>query len=309
MSAGEWTQIKVTVALQKLDTLVAIMSMIDLNLMIEDYSDIDLKTCYGDLIDESLLNADKTVASVSVFIPAEKSAPDALAFIKERAAAESLDIKLDINGVNEEDWANTWKAYYKTTRIGKNMVIVPAWESYEPKEGEVIIRMDPGMAFGTGTHETTRLVIRMMQDEPLLGKRVLDVGTGSGILSIAASKLGAAWCNAYDIDPVAVKVARENAKDGGCDNVTVEVSDLLADVDLSSGKYDFCVANIVSDIIIRMMPDLSKYVKDEAPVILSGIIESRADEVRASVTENGYKIERELYENDWVGMLIVRDIK
>ena len=140
-NAGEWTQVKVTVALEKLDTLVAIMSMIDLNLMIEDFSDIDLKTCYGDLIDESLLNADKTIASVSVFIPAEKSATDAVAFIKERAAAEELEIKMDINGVNEEDWATSWKAYYKPVHIGEKMVIVPMWEKYEQKPHEIIVSL------------------------------------------------------------------------------------------------------------------------------------------------------------------------
>ena len=164
--------------------------------------------------------------------------------------------------------------------------------------------MDPGMAFGTGTHETTRLVIRLMQDEVIEGKRVLDVGTGSGILSICASKLGAESCNAYDIDPMAVKVARENAIADGCHNITVGVSDLLRGVDLSGGKYDFCVANIVADIIIRMLPDVRSYVKCGAPLILSGIIGERADEVRASVIENGFTVEKEIKENDWVGMLV-----
>ena len=284
------------------------MSMLDNGLMIEDYSDFSLNGMYGELVDDEILNADKDTVKVSIFVPEEKNVFEYRSFVQERLGLLGIDYELTLDGVAEDDWADSWKQYYKPIPLGK-ITVVPAWESYEPKDGEVIIRMDPGMAFGTGTHETTRLVIRMMQDESLNGKRVLDVGTGSGILSIAASKLGAAWCNAYDIDPVAVKVARENAKDGGCDNVTVEQSDLLADVDLSGGRYDFCVANIVSDIIIRMMPELSTYVKDGAPVILSGIIESRADEVRTSVTENGYKIVRELYENDWVGMLIVRDIK
>ena len=166
--------------------------------------------------------------------------------------------------------------------------------------------MDPGMAFGTGTHETTRLVIRLMQDEISGGERVLDMGTGSGILSIAASKLGAKSCNAYDIDPVAVKVARENAKDDGCDNITVDVSDLLFGVDLSGGKYDICLANIVADIILRMLPDIDKYVKDDGKIILSGIISPRADEVRDAVKEYGYKIVKEEVENDWLAMLITK---
>ena len=307
MNAGEWSQIKVTVALEKLDTLVAIMSMIDLNLMIEDYSDIDLKTCYGDLIDESLLNADKTIASVSVFIPAEKSAADAVAFIKERAAAEKLEIKLDINGVNEEDWATSWKAYYKPVHIGEKMVIVPMWERYEEKPGEVIVRMDPGMAFGTGTHETTRLVVSLLERYTKEGDYVLDVGTGSGILAICASKLGAVACKAYDIDPVAVRVARENVKDNLCDNITCDTSDLLAGVDLSGGQYDIVCANIVADIIIRMTPDIGKYMKDDAILIASGIITERADEVVAAVEAHGLRIKERLTDNGWCALVIVKN--
>ena len=149
-----------------------------------------------------------------------------------------------------------------------------------------------------------RLVIRLMQDELRGGERVLDVGTGSGILSICASKLGAKWCNAYDIDPVAVKVARDNVESDGCTNITVGVSDLLRGVDLSEGKYDFCVANIVADIIIRMLPDIKDYLLPGSPLILSGIIGERAEEVRNSVVSNGFTVEKEIKENDWIGMLV-----
>ena len=206
----DWTQLKVTVPLVHLDTLVAIMSMLNNNLMIEDFSDIDLKTCYGDLIDESILNADKTIASVSVFLDADRPFTDAVAFIRDRMSESGFEGKVEIIGVNEEDWANSWKAYYKTLHIGKRMVIVPMWEEYTPAEGEIIVRMDPGMAFGTGTHETTRLVIELLEEYTKPGCRMLDVGCGSGILAICASKLGAAECKAYDIDPVAVRVANEN---------------------------------------------------------------------------------------------------
>jgi ribosomal protein L11 methyltransferase len=182
------------------------------------------------------------------------------------------------------------------------VTVVPAWEDYEAEDGEVIIKMDPGMAFGTGTHETTRLVMRLMQNDIHGGERVLDVGTGSGILSICASKLGAASCNAYDIDPMAVKVARENAEADGCTNIKVGVSDLLSGVDLSGGKYDFCVANIVADIILRMLPDIGNYIKVGAPLILSGIIDMRADDVREAVVKYGFTIEDEAKENDWVAI-------
>ena len=301
--AGNWTKLTVTGKTADLDGITAVMSMLDNGLMIEDYSDFSLNGMYGELVDETILNADRDTVKVSLFVPEDKSFIEYKEYLETRIADLGINASISFEGVCEDDWAESWKQYYKPVPLGK-VTIVPAWEKYEAKDGEVIIRMDPGMAFGTGTHETTRLVIRLMQDEPLADKRVLDVGTGSGILSICASKLGAASCNAYDIDPMAVKVARENCIADGCDNITVGVSDLLRGVDLSGGKYDFCVANIVADIIIRMLPDVRAYVKEGAPLILSGIIGERADEVREAVIKTGFTVEKEIKENDWVGMLV-----
>ena len=305
--AGNWTKLTVEGNTKQLDDIVAVMSMLDNGLMIEDYSDFTLNGMYGDLVDDSILNADKNIVRVSLFVPEEKNLSEYTSFLKERFSTLAIDIKMSFDGMNEEDWAESWKQYYKPIPLGK-VTIGPAWEEYTAREGEVIIKMDPGMAFGTGTHETTRLVMKIMQDEIRGGERVLDVGTGSGILSICAVKLGAKSSNAYDIDPVAVKIARENALADGLDNITVGVSDLLRDVDTSCGKYDFCVANIVADIIIRMMPDISAYLTDDAPLILSGIISMRADEVRASIKENGFYVVREERENDWLAIM-VRKVK
>jgi ribosomal protein L11 methyltransferase len=227
------------------------------------------------------------------------------AFLSDRLTSLAIKGEISLEGMNEEDWSESWKQYYKPVELGR-ITVVPAWEKYDAREGEIIVRMDPGMAFGTGTHETTRLVIRLMQDVLVPGSRLLDVGTGSGILSICASKLGAGSCNAYDIDPVAVKVARDNCLSDGCTNITVGVSDLLKGVDKSGGKYDICVANIVSDIIVRMMPDIGGYLTDDAPIILSGIIASRKDEVVESVQQAGYTVKNELWENDWVALLCTR---
>ena len=289
--AGTWTKLTVTGNVADLDEITAIMSMLDNGLMIEDFSDFSLNGMYGELVDDTILNADKSTVRVSIFVPEERNYREYVEFLNARLPASGVRASIDVEGVCEDDWAESWKQYYKPVPLGK-ITVVPAWEKYDPREGEIIIRMDPGMAFGTGTHETTRLVIRLMQDELRGGERVLDVGTGSGILSICASKLGAGWCNAYDIDPVAVKVARDNVKSDGCDNITVDVSDLLAGVDLSGGKYDFCVANIVADIIIRMLPDVRTYLKEGAPLILSGIIGERADEVRRAVVAQGFTVER-----------------
>ncbi len=302
----QWTQIRVTVPLAELDELTAIMSMVSNNLQIEDYSDIDLKTCYGDLIDESILNADKTIASVSVYLPSERSVPESIAFLRERFLQTGLtDAKLETVGVNEEDWANSWKAYYKPIKIGSRLVIVPAWEKYEASEGELIVRMDPGMAFGTGTHETTRLVIRMLEKYTKPGCRMLDVGTGSGILAICASRLGAGECRAYDIDPMAVRVAKENIKDSGLPNITCEVSDLLKQADRSR-PYDLICANIVADIIIRMTPDVSPFMHENTVLLASGIISERADDVIGCFEANGYKVVEKLEDNGWCGLAVMK---
>ena len=298
-----WTKITVVGKTADLDSITAVMSMLDNGLMIEDYSDFSLNGMYGELVDDEILNADRETVKVSLFVPEERSFLEYKTFLEARLPAVGIEASIEIEGVDEDDWAESWKQYYKPVHLGK-ITVVPAWEEYTARDGEVIVRMDPGMAFGPGTHETTRLVIRLMQDEIKGGERLLDVGTGSGILSICASKLGAGHCNAYDIDPVAVKVARDNALSDGCDNITVGVSDLLKGVDLSGGKYDICVANIVADIIIRMLPDIKKYLKDGAPLILSGIIGERAEEVRAEVLKQGFTVEKELVENDWVGMFV-----
>ena len=300
----EWTRIKVTVPLGQLDELVAVMSMINNYLQIEDYSDIDLKTCYGDLIDESILNADKTIASVSVYVPSDVGVADNLAFLHERLATNRIDGKIDISGVNEDDWANSWKAYYKPIKIGERMVIVPAWEKYDAKEGEIIVKMDPGMAFGTGSHETTRLVIGLLEKYIKGGERVLDVGCGSGILAICARKLGAKLCRAYDIDPVAVKVARENIKDSGETNISCDQSDLLRQVDISDGGYDVICANIVADIIIRMTPDVAKYLNDGGIILASGIILERSEDVISCFEENGFEIADKAVDNGWCALVV-----
>ncbi len=301
---SEWTQFKVTVPLEQLDDTSAVMSMISNYLQIEDYSDIDLKTCYGDLIDESILNADKTVASVSVYLPADSGTADTVSFLKSRFADLGINATLTISGVCEEDWANSWKAYYKPIEIGEKIVIVPAWEKYDAPEGKLVVRMDPGMAFGTGSHETTRLVIGLLEKYIRGGERVLDVGCGSGILAICAAKLGAKECRAYDIDPVAVKVARENVKDSGLENVECDVSDLLRGVDRSGGTYDVICANIVADIIIRMTPDIGVHMGDDSVILASGIITERANDVIECFEKHGLRIVEKAEENGWCALVV-----
>jgi ribosomal protein L11 methyltransferase len=303
--AGSWTKLTVKGNVKDLEEISAVMSMLDNGLMIEDYSDFSFNGMYGELVDETILNADKDSVAVSIFVPEEKPIAEFRAFLQDRFRALALETEISAEGVSEDDWAENWKKYYKPISLGR-VTVVPAWEEYAPKEGEIIVRMDPGMAFGTGTHETTRLVMRILQDVVKGGERVLDVGTGSGILSICASKLGAKDIYAYDIDPVAVRVAKENALADGCNNITVGVSDLLKDVDRRE-PYGICVANIVADIILRMLPDIGALLLPGAPLILSGIIAPRKEDVIAAAAAVGFRVEREETENDWVALLVRRE--
>ena len=166
--------------------------------------------------------------------------------------------------------------------------------------------MDPGMAFGTGTHETTRLMIRLLEDYTQPGCRMLDVGTGTGILAICASRLGAGVCRAYDIDPTAVRVARENIRESGLTNITCDRSDLLRQVDLHDGRYDLITANIVADILIRMIPDVGAYLAPDGVLLLSGIVEERCADVIASADANGYSVETCLPDNGWCALALRR---
>ncbi len=299
----EWTKLTATGKTADLDAITAVMSMLDNGLMIEDYSDVTTDGVYGDLIDEKILSADREHVAVSLFVPAERSLPEYIAFLRERFATLAMDITLSTEGMAEEDWAEAWKQYYQPIPLGR-VTVVPAWMEYTPTGDERIIRMDPGMAFGTGTHETTRLVMRFLQDTIAGGERVLDLGCGSGILSLCASKLGAAFCAAYDIDPVAVRVAEENVRADGADNIICGVSDLLCGVDTAGGAYDFIVANIVADVIIRLLPDVGPYLKDDGRMIVSGIISPRAEEVYAAIDAAGFAAVEERRENDWLAILI-----
>ncbi len=300
-----WTQLCVKVKNSDLDSTVSVMSMLDNGLMIEDYSDFSLNGMYGDLVDETILNADREHATVSLFVPSEKNLQEYIAFVRERLATLDIEAEIELKGHNEQDWENSWKQYYAPIPLGR-ITIVPAWQKdeYKLSDGEIPVYMDPGMAFGTGTHETTRLVIKLLDKYMREGASVLDVGTGSGILAICAAKLGAGKVFACDLDPVAVKVARENVSDSGMSNIKVEVSDLLRSVEKTDGGYGVVMANIVADIIMRLNPDIKKYMSADGVYIISGIIMPRADEVKESLDACGFDIIETVCENDWCAMAV-----
>ncbi|MBR3416567.1 MAG: 50S ribosomal protein L11 methyltransferase [Clostridia bacterium] len=310
MANSKWIRLKTTCKREYLDTVSAVMEMIDNGIMIEDYSDIEdlLDGVYGDLIDESILNADRTVVTVSVFLPEEKFSPEVKTSLAARLSSLGVPADVTTETFDEDDWANSWKKYYHPIHTGKRTVIVPVWEEYEPKDGEVVVLMDPGMAFGTGTHETTRLCAALLEEYVTPGCSVIDVGCGSGILAICASKLGAGRCFACDIDPQAIKVARENVILNKTDNVVCEVSDLVRDVSPIPGGYAVAAVNIVADVIIRLAPDLGRYLSGSGVAILSGIIDERADEVVAVMKNYGFTVEKSLTENGWFAAAVRKKV-
>jgi len=209
---------------------------------------------------------------------------------------------ISISEVNEEEWATAWKKYYHPVKISERFTIVPTWEEYTPvNSDELIIELDPGMAFGTGTHPTTVMCIQALENSVKQGDNVVDVGTGSGILSIAAAMLGANKVQALDLDSVAVESARLNVKLNKVqDRVTVSQNNLLSNI---SGPVDVVVANILAEIIVRFTDDAANILKDNGLFITSGIINTKKQEVKDALEQSGFAIEETLVMEDWIAFI------
>ena len=211
---------------------------------------------------------------------------------------------VNTKAVDEEDWANAWKEFYKPIKIGERLVIKPSWEEYAAEDTDLIIELDPGMAFGTGTHETTTMCMKLLESYVKPGMEAYDVGCGSGVLGIAAAKLGAEKVMCVDIDSVACKVAKENAEiNKVSDIVEVRCGNLL---DVVSGKADVVIANIIADIIIGFSDDVEKFMKPEAVFISSGIIKDRKEDVLAKFAEKNFKVLQLLQEGEWCAIAVTR---
>lgn len=204
--------------------------------------------------------------------------------------------------VADEDWAETWKEFFHTEKIGARTVIKPTWEEYEAKAGEIVVELDPGAAFGTGQHATTSLCIRALEDLVRPGMTVFDVGTGSGVLAIVAAKLGAKRVEAVDFDSVAVRVARENVRQNGAEDVVhTERSDLLKSV---AGEADLIIANIIADIIVRLFGEVKGSLAAGGTMLLSGIIEDRLADVVEAAGRHGFSVEKIEQEKGWAAIIV-----
>ena len=299
-----WNELTVKVKTEDTARASDICTVIaDMGIYVEDYSDLEnvvWNIAHVDLIEQELLDRDRTHSLIHVYIKQEKAALECVEFINARLEAEGIEHEITVVGVNEEDWANNWKQYYHTQRIGKRIVVTPSWEEYTPTGDDVQMRLDPGMAFGTGTHDTTRLCLELLEECVTPTTRILDVGTGSGILSVGGVLLGAPSALGVDIDPVAVKVANENAEINEVSGKTEFVCGDLTDK--VHGQFEIVTANIVADIIIRLLSTVKNYLLKGGVLIVSGIIDTRADEVENACHEAGFTTEKRLEHGGWVAI-------
>ena len=293
-----WNQIKVTASSDISETVIAVMTSMDFfgGLMIEDYSDIGDNNY--DYIEDELLNKDKNIVIVSAYVSEQDDLNKALEQVKLLLPMGATN---EVMTVAESDWANNWKKYYKPMRVGKNIVIKPSWEEYSQGENDVVVELDPGMAFGTGTHETTRMCMEQLEKYITPETDILDVGCGSGILAITGLLLGAKSATGVDIEAVATKVARENGERNGFVEpvYTIKQGNL---VEAITGKYDVVVANIIADVIIILSNDIKAYLKPSSVFICSGIIDDRANDVEKALTQNGLQIINIIKQGEWVAM-------
>ena len=286
----EWTDIRLTVSKADAEAAEAVATMIaEGGIYIEDYSDIEEQVeqiAHVDLIEQELLDKPRDTVIIHMYLEPGDSPVETLALIAARMEAAGIPYTSETEGVEQEDWQNGWRKYYHPMDVGQRLAVVPSWQDYETSRVKLIL--DPGLAFGTGGHETTNLCLEVLDERVRGGERVLDIGTGSGILAIAALKLGAAVAEGVDIDPVAVRTAGENAAlNGVADKLTVLVGDLS---DKASGKYDIITANIVANAIMALAPAAPGLMADDAVFIASGIIDSRKDEVIAALEAAGLTV-------------------
>lgn len=301
---NDWLEITITVPTDKLSDTEAVAVMAAKGgIYTEDYSSLEEEVeeiAHIDLIDEELLQKDRGIVRVHMFVSPEDEPYGVLMYLNERLP----NAEISTGNVSEEDWANNWKRFYKPFPVGKRLYVKPQWEEADEKaEGRETLILDPGMAFGSGTHETTRLCLEMLENFITPETEILDVGCGSGILAIAGMKLGAKKAVAVDIDALAVKVANENAEINGVGGkIEFICGDLAEKV---TGEFDLIVANIVADVIMRLTKDIKTFLKKGGVFVASGIIDSREEEVVNAVEACGLKITQIARDKGWVALTAV----
>lgn len=304
----DWTEITAKVPTNKTDEAAAIANMtVPYGIYIEDYTDLEAdaeEIAHIDLIDDELINKDRTHSIIHMYIAESDNAIEAVSYLRERFTACGIENEIKCELVDDADWNENWKKYFKAFEIGEKLAVCPSWEEYNNKDSRTVISLDPGAAFGTGSHATTSLCLEILEKRVTNDTTVLDIGTGSGILAIAADLLGAESSIGVDIDAQSVKTAIVNAEiNGVSDKTEFLVGDLA---DKISGKYDIVCANIVADVVIRLFDNVADFMKDDGILIVSGIIDMRAPEVEKSALEHGFKISESLMREEWHAYVLTK---
>lgn len=303
---GTWIEIRVITKSEALEPISGIFYGLDCKgVAIEDPQDIlgrEQGPLTWDFADINVLEHKGKFAVVKGYFSEEDNIDELVKYIKEKVK-EIKDMGFDIGlgtveaeKMHEEDWANNWKKYYKPVKVGEKIVIRPIWEEYEKKDDEIVISLDPGMAFGTGEHETTRMCIKALEKYVKSDSTVFDIGCGSGILSIAAAKLGAKMAIGVDLDPVAVESANENLKFNDVDNIKILEGNLI---DVIDGKADIVIANIIAEVICILTEDVSKVINKNGYFITSGIINDRVKMVTDKLEECGFEVIKINNDGEW----------
>lgn len=289
----DWTEVKIHIDSKDVETAGNIAQMVvPYGIYIEDYSDLEQaawEIAHIDLIDEDLLKKDRNKATIHIYISPEESPAEAVAFLSERYNAESIKHEIDLSVCRNQDWENNWKEYFKPMPVGQKLLIRPVWDNDYDPQGRTVLDIEPGLAFGSGGHDTTRLCLETLENHITPDTELLDIGCGSGILGIAGLLLGARSAMGVDIDELAVKTARENGEMNGFTEpkYTVFQGNLT---DKVSGKYDVVVANIVADIIVMFTKDVGRFLKDDGIYITSGIIDTREQDVLDAFEKYSFEV-------------------
>lgn len=303
---GTWIEVRVITKSEALEPVSGIFYSLDCKgVAIEDPEDIlgrEQGPLTWDFADINVLEHKGKVAVVKAYFAEEDNIEEILGYVNEKLVElkeMGIDLgeaKVEHEKMYEEDWANTWKQYYKPSKVGEKIVVKPIWEEYEEKEGELVVNLDPGMAFGTGTHETTRMCIQALEKYVKEESPVFDVGCGSGILAIAAAKLGAKLAVGVDLDPVAVESSIENVGYNNLNNIEILHGNLVEVID---GKADIVVANILAEIICILTDDVKRVMKDGGVFITSGIIHDRVDMVCEKLEATGFEVIEKNRDGEW----------
>lgn len=302
-----WIEVKIKTKSEYEDIISHILYENGANgLSIEDPRDIEALSKREedwDFIDPDLIQIDGDGIILKAYYSEEEDIEKITERIKSLVEREGLG-EIILSEIDESDWSENWKSHYKTTRIGNSIVIKPSWEIFEPETGDIVIQLDPGMAFGTGSHETTAMCTEALEKYVKPGMTVFDVGCGSGILSVVSAKLGAERVLGIDLDPMCVKVSKENFEINDVEGNTEAIQGNL--LDMVDEKADIIVANIIAEVVAGLIPQLGKFLTDDGMIIASGIITDKLNLVEEVLLQSQYSILDIKILNGWCAVVAKR---